>query len=214
MNDLLELEQVHLHDDFLDFNLDNFNNVKAAADFAYAAQLRFDSFNLYTLLLQRLNVLKDTPLFIKNASQFYQRMTSIAIVGCARSATTASQLEISINLLERHLSQWPPYAGDTAEMFLYRSLLEQAYRQYGMIGEADFQHRLASGLTCVQERSLLQKPNQAVSLLNYCYLDHALSRGQFTASHSLKAELITARPGQDCSNIIRAACKINQHGIV
>lgn len=195
MNNLLELEQIHLHDDFLEFNLDDFNDVKAMADFAYAAQLRFDSFNLYTILLQRLNVLKDAPLFIENGSQFCQRMTSMAIVGCARSATTASQLEISINLLERQISQWPPYAGDTAEMFLCRSLLEQAYRQHGRIGEADFQHRLASQLTCVQEGSLSPKPNQAVSLLNYFYLDHALSRGEFTTSHNLKAELISASPG-------------------
>jgi len=139
--------EVDMPDVLLDFDLDHFDDVKTAADFSFVSNCRADAFGMYVFILQRLELLKETP-------DLHEKMMIAAIIGCGRCARTPSQIEITVNVLNQILSQRPIYSEDTAEIFLYRCLLEDLYRKQGNVTEADFQQRLAARSTFVQNKCL------------------------------------------------------------
>jgi hypothetical protein len=162
--------------------------VKLAADFLFSSQCYADSFALYILVVKQL---KEVP-------KQEEWTTISAIMKCAQSAVTASQIEIMLNLLKQKLSEQSVYAVNTAEAFLYRSALEYVYRMQGDDDAACQQHRLAMESNFVQQKSLTSLPaeKRAFSVVLYRYLNRAItSKGHFINARSLKEELIHSIPG-------------------
>ncbi|KAH0543033.1 hypothetical protein FGG08_002641 [Glutinoglossum americanum] len=146
------------------FSPDEIQDMKRAADFLFSLSFDMDSFALYALILKRLKDSSNQPAWV----------TSTAMVSCARSATTSSQVEIAQSLLEQKLHE-PHRSATDVENFLFRMLLAETYTRRRDYSTANFHTRVAMESDLADERLLTQLPQETRSLDIITY--HCLARG-------------------------------------
>ena len=171
---------------------DEANDVKLAADFFLSTHCYSDAFTLFALHLT--HVQQNTP---RSSGAI-----STGIINCARSCRTQPQMQFITGILEDAISKRPPYAVDTAESFLFRSMLADLQKRSGNISDAKYHMNIASRSAFEDERSLSKLPNDNRAFdfpvwhcLERSNHHHRLS-GQLTASPgSLKQQVLIRVPG-------------------
>ncbi|EON66473.1 hypothetical protein W97_05571 [Coniosporium apollinis CBS 100218] len=142
------------------FSRNEIQDMKHAADFLYSLLSDEDAFPLYVLVLKRL----------KQSNQPVWMMSS-AIIACARSATTSSQVEIARSLLEQKL-QDPQGSATDAEIFLFRMLLAYTYIRCGDDFTASFHIETAMGFNLSNENLFMQlrEEDRSLDIITYPFL--------------------------------------------
>lgn len=146
---------------------DEIRDIKSAADFLFAAKACEDSCTLYILLLKYLRGLADRD-----------RATETSVIFCCvRSAAVKTHIVIARQLLEDALEEGSEANEDTAEVFLYRSLLSDISRKEGKDDKAIRYKRLAmqSEFAKGSLDSPLPGTDRAADLAAYCQVKQVLS---------------------------------------
>ncbi|KAH7351497.1 hypothetical protein BKA66DRAFT_575588 [Pyrenochaeta sp. MPI-SDFR-AT-0127] len=170
------------------FTNEQVTEMKLAADFLFSTHCYADSFNLYALVIKHMKSHIELPTFMKTS----------AILNCVRSSGTSTQITVAQNLLEQTLSNRPIYAVDTAETFLYRSLLANLGQRAGDGDTARYHKSIAERSSFEDNRSLsaLSSQDRSFDMVTFQYLHHSLkSRGHFLDARHLRKELLTRVPG-------------------
>jgi hypothetical protein len=149
------------------FSSDELHDMKRAADFLFSLTFDEDCCALYVLMLKRLKDSPNQPMWI----------TCSAVIACARSAYTTSQVEIAQYLLEHKLEELEGTASHV-ENFLYRMLLSYTYTRCGDDDNANLQIETAMGSDLADERlfEYLPKENRSLDILTYYFLNCGLGK--------------------------------------